>query len=134
MSLARSFHSDPHGMIFIHASCDQPLMNSPITKLSFVIFRAQPSTTRPIRSEESLQKLANNVILSVSEGSLKQRKISRRHIKRYFTALCSVQYDNSAKTVHSERSEESQSTANSVILAQLSDEGFQNNTYISLKF
>ena len=33
MSLARSFHSDPHGMIFIHASCDQPLMNSPITKL-----------------------------------------------------------------------------------------------------
>ena len=37
MSLARSFISDPHGMIFIHASCDQPLMNSPITKLSFVI-------------------------------------------------------------------------------------------------
>ena len=37
MSLARSFHSDPHGMIFIHASCDQPLMNSPIIKLSFVI-------------------------------------------------------------------------------------------------
>ena len=37
MSLARSFHSDPHGMIFIHASCDQPLMNSPITELSFVI-------------------------------------------------------------------------------------------------
>ena len=37
MSLARSFLSDPHGMIFIHASCDQPLMNSPITKLSFVI-------------------------------------------------------------------------------------------------
>ena len=37
MSLARSFHSDPHGMIFIHASCDQPLKNSPITKLSFVI-------------------------------------------------------------------------------------------------
>ena len=37
MSLARSFHSDPHGMIFIHAPCDQPLMNSPITKLSFVI-------------------------------------------------------------------------------------------------
>ena len=35
MSLARSFHSDPHGMIFIHASCDQPLMNSPITKLKF---------------------------------------------------------------------------------------------------
>ena len=35
---------------------------------------------------------------------------------------------------HSERSEESQSTANSVILAQLSDEGFQNNTYISLEF
>ena len=37
MSLARSFLSDPYGMIFIHASCDQPLMNSPITKLSFVI-------------------------------------------------------------------------------------------------
>ena len=37
MSLARSFISDPHGMIFIHVSCDQPLMNSPITKLSFVI-------------------------------------------------------------------------------------------------
>ena len=37
MSLARSFISDPHGMIFIHASCDQPLMNSPITKLRFVI-------------------------------------------------------------------------------------------------
>ncbi|MBO7271796.1 MAG: hypothetical protein J6U89_02850, partial [Bacteroidaceae bacterium] len=37
MSLAHSFLSDPHGMIFIHASCDQPLMNSPITKLSFVI-------------------------------------------------------------------------------------------------
>ena len=37
MSLARSFLSDPHGMILIHASCDQPLMNSPITKLSFVI-------------------------------------------------------------------------------------------------
>ena len=37
MSLARSFHSDPHGMIFIHASGDQPLMNSPIRKLSFVI-------------------------------------------------------------------------------------------------
>ena len=37
MSLARSFLSDPHGMIFIHASCDQPLMNSPKTKLSFVI-------------------------------------------------------------------------------------------------
>ena len=37
MSLARSFLSDPHGMIFIHASCDQTLMNSPITKLSFVI-------------------------------------------------------------------------------------------------
>ncbi len=37
MSLARSFLSDPHGMIFIHTSCDQPIMNSPITKLSFVI-------------------------------------------------------------------------------------------------
>ena len=37
MSLARSFLSDPHGMIYIHASCDQTLMNSPITKLSFVI-------------------------------------------------------------------------------------------------
>ena len=37
MSLARSFISDPHGIIFIQASCDQPLMNSPITKLSFVI-------------------------------------------------------------------------------------------------
>ena len=37
MSLARSFISDPHGMIFIHASCDQPLMNSPITKLRYVI-------------------------------------------------------------------------------------------------
>ena len=37
MSLARSFLSDPHGMIFIHTSYDQPLMNSPITKLSFVI-------------------------------------------------------------------------------------------------
>ena len=37
MSLARSFHSDPHGMIFIHASCDQPLMNSPITKICNVI-------------------------------------------------------------------------------------------------
>ena len=37
MSLARSFISDPHGLIFIQASCDQPLMNSPITKLSFVI-------------------------------------------------------------------------------------------------
>ena len=48
MSLARSFLSDPHGMIFIHASCDQPLMNSPITKLSFVI-----PTERS--DEESLQ-------------------------------------------------------------------------------
>ena len=38
MSLARSFHSDPHGMIFIHASCDQPLMNSPITKLKVLSF------------------------------------------------------------------------------------------------
>ena len=37
MSLARSFLSGPHGMIFIHASCEQPLMNSPIRKLSFVI-------------------------------------------------------------------------------------------------
>ena len=33
MSLARSFLSDPHGMIVIHASCDQPLMNSPITNV-----------------------------------------------------------------------------------------------------
>ena len=33
MSLARSFLSDPHGMIFIHASCDHPLMNSPITNV-----------------------------------------------------------------------------------------------------
>ena len=33
MSLARSFLSDPHGMIFIHASCDQPLMNSPMTNV-----------------------------------------------------------------------------------------------------
>ena len=48
MSLARSFLSDPHGMIFIHASCDQPLMNSPITKLSFVI----PTE----RSDEESQK------------------------------------------------------------------------------
>ena len=30
MSLVRSFLSDPHSMIFIHASCDQPLMNSPM--------------------------------------------------------------------------------------------------------
>ena len=52
-----------------------------------------------MRSEKSLQKLANNVILSEAEGSLKQRKISRRHIKRYFTALCIVQYDNSANNV-----------------------------------
>ena len=37
MSLASSFISDPHGMIFIKDSCDQQLMNSPITKLSFVI-------------------------------------------------------------------------------------------------
>ena len=37
MSLARSFLRDPHGMIFINASCDQPLMNSPITKLCKVI-------------------------------------------------------------------------------------------------
>ena len=38
MSLARSFLSDPHGMIFIHASCDQPLMNPPITKLKVLSF------------------------------------------------------------------------------------------------
>ncbi len=37
MSLARSFLSDPHGAIYTRATCDQPLMNSPITKLSFVI-------------------------------------------------------------------------------------------------
>ena len=37
MSLARSFLSDPHGMIFIYASCDQPLMNSPITNICNVI-------------------------------------------------------------------------------------------------
>ena len=46
MSLARSFLSDPHGMIFIHASCDQPLMNSPITKLSFVILNAVKNLKR----------------------------------------------------------------------------------------
>ena len=33
MSLAHSFISDPHGMIFIQASCDQPLMNSPINNV-----------------------------------------------------------------------------------------------------
>ena len=49
MSLARSFLSDPHGMIFIHASCDQPLMNSPITKLSFVILnRCEESYNRTV--------------------------------------------------------------------------------------
>ena len=46
MSLARSFISDPHGMIFIHASCDQPLMNSPITKLSFVILSISEESIR----------------------------------------------------------------------------------------
>ena len=34
-----------------------------------------------------------------SEESIKQRKISRRHIMRYFTALCSVQYDKRANNV-----------------------------------
>ena len=62
MSLARSFLSDPHGMIFIHASCDQPLMNSPITKLSFVILSAvEGSKTNALvipteRSDEGSQK------------------------------------------------------------------------------
>ena len=46
MSLARSFISDPHGMIFIHASCDQPLMNSPITKLGFVILSISEESIR----------------------------------------------------------------------------------------
>ena len=49
MSLARSFHSDPHGMIFIHASCDQPLMNSPITKLSFVILNVVKNLFKTLR-------------------------------------------------------------------------------------
>ena len=53
MSLARSFLSDPHGMIFIHASCDQPLMNSPITKLSFVIL----SEAKNLFSKKSLMSL-----------------------------------------------------------------------------
>ena len=51
MSLARSFISDPHGMIFIHISCDQPLMNSPITKLKFCHSDDQ-------REEESLRFFA----------------------------------------------------------------------------
>ena len=34
-SLARSSFSGPHGMSLTHAACDQPLMNSPITKLKF---------------------------------------------------------------------------------------------------
>ena len=49
MSLASSFHSDPHGMIFIHASCDQPLMNSPITKLSFVILNVVKNLFKTLR-------------------------------------------------------------------------------------
>ena len=35
MSLARSSFCGPHGMSLTHAACDQPLMNSPITKLKF---------------------------------------------------------------------------------------------------
>ena len=50
MSLARSFLSDPHGMIFIHASCDQPLMNSPITKL--VLSFRQSVATRNLYKHE----------------------------------------------------------------------------------
>ena len=34
-SLARSSFNGPHGMSLTHAACDQPLMNSPITKLKF---------------------------------------------------------------------------------------------------
>ena len=55
MSLARSFRSDPHGMIFIHTSCDQPLMNSPITKLSFVILNAVKNLKPLINRDTSLQ-------------------------------------------------------------------------------
>ena len=63
----------------------------------FVIFRAQPSTTRPIRSEESLQKLANNVIFRASpqqyawanqrstpEGAKVKSKDLSIRTKRYF--------------------------------------------------
>ena len=49
MSLASSFHSDPHGMIFIHASSDQPIMNSPITKLSFVILNVVKNLFKTLR-------------------------------------------------------------------------------------
>ena len=54
MSLARSFHSDPHGMIFIHASCDQPLMNSPITKLKVLSFRTLCEESHYSRIQRSL--------------------------------------------------------------------------------
>ena len=61
MSLARSFLSDPHGMIFIHASCDQPLMNSPITKLVLSFFGQALNNTSE-RSEESFSKKVPNVV------------------------------------------------------------------------
>ena len=60
MSLARSFLSDPHGMIFIHASCDQPLMNSPITKLKFC---------HSERSEESNNIFHNAQLTLISSRS-----------------------------------------------------------------
>ena len=34
-SLARSSFNGPHGISLTYAECDQPLMNSPMTKLKF---------------------------------------------------------------------------------------------------
>ena len=55
MSLARSFISDPHGMIFIHASCDQPLMNSPIINVicSFIANELADNKTSFCHSEQT---------------------------------------------------------------------------------
>ena len=53
MSFARSFLNDPHGMIFIHASCDQPLINSPITKLTFVILSEAEESMYALLSDPS---------------------------------------------------------------------------------
>ena len=50
-SLARSSFSGPHGMSLTHAACDQPLMNSPITKLKFCHSGAKSNGAKNLKIE-----------------------------------------------------------------------------------
>ena len=101
-SLARSSFNGPHGMSLTHAACDQPLMNSPITKLKFCHSeRSKESLFVLLRSFRSVRMTGTRfVILNAANNCspVGELRAAVRGMCRAFWYFCATKVHDRATT------------------------------------